>query len=295
MSAILVELLNKATPATIVIFVVTTMAGVGMRHSLGQLFVPFRDLRFVLLVLLANFVVVPLGALGLALVLRLDEPLAEGLLLLGAAAGAPVIPSLVALAKGDVAIGTGLMILLTVGTLGYLPLVLPWLLPGVVIDPLIIARPLLLFMLLPLVAGFAVRTLREHVATVIGPAVDRLSNASLFPVVALIVVTNLDRLPHLFGTNGVLAALLLAILGLSLGWRVGGPDAQMRRASAVCTGQRNFAVALVIASESIEDPRVETMVIVAAVVGLLLTLPVVLALAPSRLLVSEGLFARSKA
>ena len=40
------------------------------------------------------------------------------------------------------------------------------------------------------------------------------------------------------------------------------------------SGQRNFTVALVLASQSFDDPRVEIMVIVAAVVGLLIVLPV---------------------
>ena len=50
--------------------------------------------RLVLLALLANFVLMPLGALALAKVLWLDNPFAVGLLVLGCAASAPFLPKL---------------------------------------------------------------------------------------------------------------------------------------------------------------------------------------------------------
>jgi BASS family bile acid:Na+ symporter len=75
-----------------------------------------------------------------------------GLLLLGTAAGAPFLPKLAQIAKGNLAFGVGLMVLLMVVTVGYLPLVLPILLPGVSVNPAEIARSLFLLMLLPLAA-----------------------------------------------------------------------------------------------------------------------------------------------
>ena len=50
---------------------------------------PLRNVRLLVLSLLANFVLMPLAAIALAKLLQLDEPLGVGLLLLGAAAGAP--------------------------------------------------------------------------------------------------------------------------------------------------------------------------------------------------------------
>ena len=76
-----------------------------------------------------------------------------GLLLLGAAAGAPFLPKLAQLARGDVGFAVGLMVLLMVMTIGYLPLALPFMLPGVTVDPWAIAKSLLLLMLLPLGSG----------------------------------------------------------------------------------------------------------------------------------------------
>jgi BASS family bile acid:Na+ symporter len=63
----------------------------GVGFSVGQIIDALRDVRLVLLALLANFVAMPLGALALDKMLGLDESLRVGLLLLGAAAGAPFL------------------------------------------------------------------------------------------------------------------------------------------------------------------------------------------------------------
>src|SRR5215470_2097128 len=118
----LLELLNKAGLAAILVLVVTSMTAVGTGYSVTRIIAPLRDARLVLVTLSANFVLMPLASLGLAAALRLDEPLAEGLLLLGMASGAPLIPNLVGFAKGTLPLAVGIMILLTAGTPVYLPL-----------------------------------------------------------------------------------------------------------------------------------------------------------------------------
>src|SRR5574341_2689435 len=103
----------------------------------------------------------PLGAVILSTVLRLDQPLGVGLLLLGTAAGAPFLPKLAEIAKGNLAFAVGMMVLLMVITVGYLPLVLPMLLPGVSVDPTQIARSLVLLMLIPLAVGLIMKARYE--------------------------------------------------------------------------------------------------------------------------------------
>ena len=63
-----------------------------------------------------------MAALALGVLFRLDQPMGVGLLLLGSAAGAPFLPKLAQIAKGNLAFGVGLMVLLMVVTVGYLPL-----------------------------------------------------------------------------------------------------------------------------------------------------------------------------
>ena len=275
----LMDLLNKAVPVAMLGFVVSSMLAMGLGLTIRQIIEPLRNARLVLLALLANFVLMPLGALVLAKLLWLDEPFGVGLLLLGCAAGAPFLPKLAELAKGNLAFAVGAMVLLTVVTVGYLPIVLPLLLPGVTVDPWQIARSLVLLMLLPLAAGLALKARYEDLARRVKPVFDWISNVSLILLVLLITAANIDKVLQVFGTRGILAGLLFIALGFGIGWLLGGPDGETRRVLALGTGQRNIAAALVIASQSFSDPKVIVMVIVVAIVGLIILMPLSRALA----------------
>jgi len=268
-----IDLLNKVATTALLGFVVTSMMEMGVGFTIRQIIDALRDVRLVLLALLANFVAMPLGALALDKMLRLDEPLGVGLLLLGAAAGAPFLPKLTELAKGNLPFAVGIMVLLAVGTVGYLPLVLPLLLPGVTVNSGRIAGWLFLLTLLPLAAGLALRAQYGKLAARVKPVLDWVSNAILVPMVLLLAVANIDKIFHIFGTRGILAGFLLIGLGFGIGWMIGGPSGDRRRALALGTGQRNVAAALVVASESFSDPSVVIMVIVVTIVGLLTLLP----------------------
>src|SRR5215470_5238966 len=170
------EFLSKAIPVTMLVFVVSSMLAVGLSLTVTQILVPLRNLRLVSLALLANFVLMPLLALAIAKLLRLDEPLTVALLLLGAAAGAPFLPKLAGIAKSNLAFAVGLMVLLMVLTVGYMPLVLPLLLKGVSVDPTKIARSLVFLMLLPLGAGLLVKARFSRVADRIRAPLNRTSS-----------------------------------------------------------------------------------------------------------------------
>ena len=275
----LMELLSKAATVAMLSFVVSSMLAMGAGLTISQISEPLRNVRLVVLALLANFVVMPLGALGLAKVLLLDEPFGIGLLLLGCAAGAPFLPKLAELAKGNLAFAVGAMVLLMVVTVAYLPIVLPLLLPGITVHPWNIARSLLLLMLLPLVLGLVLRARSNDLAERVKPMLDWISNISLILLVCLITAANIDKVLQVFGTRGILAGLLFIGLGLGTGWLLGGSSADTRRVMALGTGQRNIAAALVVASQSFSDPKVVVMVIVVAIVGLIILMPLSRALA----------------
>jgi bile acid:Na+ symporter, BASS family len=268
----LAELLSKAATIAMLSFVVSSMLAMGAGLTIPQFAEPLRNARLVVLALLANFVLMPLGAIALAKVLRLDEPFAIGLLVLGCAAGAPFLPKLAELAKGNLAFAVGAMVLLMVGTVAYLPIVLPLLLPGITVNAWEIARSLLLLMLLPLALGLALKARYGELAARVKPVLDWISNVSLILLVCLITAANIDKVLQVFGTRAILAGLLFIVLGLGTGWLLGGSGAGTKRVMALGTGQRNIAAALVVAS-SFSDPKVVVMVIVVAIVGLILLMP----------------------
>ena len=262
------ELMQKATSVAVLVFVLSSMLAMGLGLTVSQIIAPLRNARLVVLSLLANFVLMPLAAVALATLLRLDQPLGVGLLLLGTAAGAPFLPKLAQIAKGNLAFAVGLMVLLMVVTVGYLPLVLPLLLPGVSVNPAKIARSLFLLMLLPLAGALAVKARFAVAAARTKPVLDRVSNLSLILLVLLITATNINNVLAVFGTRGILAALLFIAVGFGVGWLLGGPGMDTRRVLALGTAQRNIAAALVVGGQSFSDPKVVVMIIVVAIVGL---------------------------
>lgn len=267
------ELLSKIVPIAMLTFVVSSMLAVGLSLTIGQIIEPLRNGKLVFVALLANFVLMPVGALVIARVLKLDQPLGIALLLLGAAAGAPFLPKLAGIAKGNLAFAVGLMVLLMVLTVVYMPLVLPLLLEGVTVDPLKIARSLLLLMLLPLGIGLAVNRQFESTAERMRPTLNRLSSLSLALLIALLLVTKIQNVIALFGTRGILASVLFLLAGLGLGWLLGGPSFATKGVLALGTAQRNIAAALVVGGKNFDDPNVVVMIVVVAVVGLLILMP----------------------
>ena len=85
----LMDLLNKAVTVAMLGFVVSSMLAMGSGLTIRQIIEPLRNARRVLFALLANFVLMPLGALALAKVLWLDNPFAVGLLVLGCSSARP--------------------------------------------------------------------------------------------------------------------------------------------------------------------------------------------------------------
>jgi len=265
--------LEKAVPIATLVFVVSSMVAMGLGLKVAQITAPLRNLRLVSLSLLANFVLMPAAAVVLARVLRLDEPLGVGLLLLGVAAGAPFLPKLTQIAKGNLAFAVALMVLLMVITVGYLPLVLPVLLPGVSVNPAKIARSLVLLMLVPLAVALAVNAKLPAAAARAKPLFDRLSSLGLILVVVLLVVVNFNKVLSVFGTRAILAGLLFIAFGYAVGWALGGPAADTRPVLGLGTAQRNIAAALVVGGQSFSNPSVVVMVVVVAIVSLLILLP----------------------
>src|SRR6185312_11832883 len=187
----LMDLLSKASTIAMLAFVISSMLAMGVGLSISQIVHPLRNPRLIVFALLSNFVLMPLCAYALSTVLRLDQPLGVGMLLLGCAAGAPFLPKLAELAKGNLPFAVGSMVLLMVVTVAYLPIVLPLLLPGVKVNAFHIARSLVLLMLLPLGAGLMLRARAPDLSTRVKPWLDWFSNISLIALIVLITVANI--------------------------------------------------------------------------------------------------------
>jgi BASS family bile acid:Na+ symporter len=102
---------------------------------------------------------------------------------------------------------------------------------------------------------------------------NRISTLSLVLLIALLLVTNIQNVVALFGTRGILASVLFLFIGVGIGWLLGGPGLGTKGVLALGTAQRNIAAALLVGGKDFDDPRVLVMIVVVAVVGLLILMP----------------------
>ena len=267
------DMLSKVIPFTMLAFVLSSMLSMGLSLTVAQILAPLRNYKLIVLALLANFVLMPLAAFFIARLLHLDEPLGIALFLLGTASGAPFLPLLARIGKANLAFAVGLMVLLMVVTVGFMPLALPLMLEGVSVDPLKIGRSLVFLMMLPLAIGLLVKARLSGLAARVQPSLSRLSILSLALLIALLLITNAQNVLSLYGTRGVLASILFIAAGSGIGWVLGGAQSDTRGVMALGTAQRNIAAALVVGGENFKDPNVIVMVVVVAIVGLLLLMP----------------------
>jgi predicted Na+-dependent transporter len=256
-----------------VLFVVTSMLAMGLSLTVPMIVRPLKRWALVVAALVANFVVVPLLAVGIAELLSLDVALKNGLLILAVAAGAPFLPKLAQGAKGDVAFAVGLMVILMVLTVLVLPLVLPWLLGGASIGAWSIARSLIVLMLVPLAIALSVRAHWPGTAAEYQPLLAKTSTVTVIVLVVVGLGLNVDNLAALVGTRGLLALVLFVAVSLGVGLVAGGRQPRLRSVVALGTAQRNLSAALVVATQNFAGTQTLTVVLVGSVVVLLILLP----------------------
>ena len=117
--------LAQAASIAVLVFAMSSMLSVGLAYSIGQILAPLREVRAVFRALVANFVLVPLLAVGLERMIPMAPPLALGLFLLAGSAGAPFLIKLASTAKEDLALSAGLLVLLVPATVVFLPFYVP--------------------------------------------------------------------------------------------------------------------------------------------------------------------------
>ena len=266
------DIMETLATLAVLVFVLSSMASMGLSLKMAQIVTPLKNARLVILALVANFILVPIVAYLITLVLPLDESLKIGLILLSTAAGAPFLPKLAQAAKGNTAFSVGLMVLLMVIPIISLPIVLPLLLGGVEVSPWDIAQSLIVLMLLPLALGLFVNARYEEIAAKVQPTFGQASNIALLTLLVLGVVLNFKAMIGLVGSWGILAGVIFVVISLVIGYFLGGSEGSIKSVMGLGTGQRNISAALVVAGQNF-GMDVVTYLMVIAVVGLVILMP----------------------
>ena len=253
--------------------IVGSMLAMGLGLTLAQIMQPLKNARLVILALLANFVLVPLLAYGISLIIPLEDSLKIGLMILAASAGAPFLVLEAQGAKANLALAVGIMTLLMVVTIFYLPLVLPLLLTDIDVDAWAIAKSLIVLMLIPLILGLLVRSNAPDTAKKWQPVMNKIGGLGIIILLVVGLGLNASNVISLIGTGGFLALLLFIAGSLLIGFVIGGRDPGVRNVTGLGTAQRNVSAAIVVTLQNFADTNALPFVLVASIVIPLILLP----------------------
>lgn len=249
-----------------------SLFGVGLAASPRTVLTPLRHARFVALTLIVGWAICPLVALFLLRVVPLDQAYAIALIMLSLAPAAPFAPAMMRLAHGDAAYTAAFMVLVAAATVVVMPLAVPIFMEGAAVTPLQIARPLVLFVLLPLVAGMLTRQFHPAFAGRTQAPVATVTNVAGIALLLLIAVLYgrgvLDAIgSYAIGLQIVFVSLVTLLAhGLGRGLR---DDQRNVLTLGMCSRNLGVALAPLMAIES--DTRSMVMVAIAAPVTLVIS------------------------
>ena len=240
-------ILQQFANLSVLIYIVTTMLSMGLNFFPKQFLEPLKDKSLILKSLAANFILLPIITYIILQVIPLEQGLAIGLILMAAGAGSPFMLKLVQFMKADMAFAVGLMLILSIVTLFYMPLVLSILLPGVTVNPMSIAVSLLVLIFLPLIIGTVIKSRYSEIAKTIQPTFNQISNIFIFVVVVLYLGLNYKDFLAVFGTGALIASTIFILTAFIIGYLLGGPSKNTKSVLGMGTAIRNSSAAFVVA------------------------------------------------
>jgi BASS family bile acid:Na+ symporter len=253
----------------VVVFMVGSLGGVGLGLTVRELVTPLTDIRFVAGTLIVGWLVCPAIALLLLQLIPLAPHYATGLLLIALAPCAPFTPVLVQKVGGESSYTAGLMMLSAVGTVALMPVMVPVLTPGLSADPFVIARPLLRFVLLPLLVGMAANWLDPDRAARTRPWIAKITSTAGLLVLALIIAMYGRGVLGAIGSFAIatqaIFVILVTIAAHAAGWSL-KPEHRSVLTLGMCT--RNLGAALAPLAGGNPDPQATVMIAIGAPVTL---------------------------
>ena len=252
-------------------YAVANLGSMGLELNLGKTIQSLRSVRILGLTLGWSWLIGPAFAVLLTQILPMAEPYAIGLLVFSLAPTAPALPMFVRMARGDMSLAAAIMPLAVVGTVVLMPLMAPLLIPGLTVSSWAIAKPLLLTVLLPLVAGVAIRIYASKVADKIFPVVKKIAGISTLILLVFTVVFHGREMLSALGSFAI-GAQVIFIVGMALvPYALGFGLNQAQRSTmalGVCT-RNGGAMIVAITAFPVIDPKLMVMILLAVPVPLI--------------------------
>jgi BASS family bile acid:Na+ symporter len=264
------ELLSLLTKISIILIVFST----GMSGKRGSLWMLLRQPGLLIRSLLSMLVLAPLLAVALAKGLDLPRAVKIAVVMMAVSPVPPFLPRKAIRAGGSQAYVISLLAMSAIVSIITAPLTLS------VLDDLFglsmniphidVAKPLLVSVLIPLVAGLIFARIAPRISMSWARIVAGVGSILLAAVVLPQLVSLAPALRELVGDGTLLAIAAFALCTLFIGHLLGGPVEENRSVLALCTATRHpfIAIALIqanFASEKLAVPAVFMALIVTSI------------------------------
>jgi BASS family bile acid:Na+ symporter len=252
LSALALALPQPFTAAreAIVPLLMVVMLGMGLTLDVDDFAVVARRPTLLLLGAGLQFTVMPLAALAIAKLVRLDAEVTAGLVLVGAASGGTASNVITYLARGNLALSVALTLLSTLLAVALMPLITLGLVgrsvPVPVLEMLVTVAQIGAG---PVILGMVLRRLLARTITRVEPALPAVSVLAICLIIAIIVALNRGNLADA-GPAVAVAVVLHNATGLAAGYlcaRLLGIAEREARTLAIEVGMQNSGLAVALA------------------------------------------------
>lgn len=257
----------------IFVFVSSSMFSVGTSLKIGEIIGHMRNVRLIVSSFIASFMLVPLLAVIISMVLFLDEPYRIGLILFSMTAGTEALPTLARRVKGNEAYAVTLMIVQILISMIFVPVIVTLTAPEVNIAMGALLLKLTLIVFLPFVAGLLVKAHWSHAAPKLHKVFHLIANVFIIIVLFFILFHGYAKVVSVFGSRALLAGFILLSAAAAIGYLLGGPAIETRKVLSLGSCGRNISIALLVASQAFSDPKVAIMVVVMSIAMAIIFLP----------------------
>jgi BASS family bile acid:Na+ symporter len=250
------EILLIPLKITVVIFMAGNLLDLGLRLDLKAALKGLKDVRFVTLSVLWAFVLCPALAYGLTLIIPLTPAYAMGLILLGLAPCAPLLPMMAEKARGDLNYAATFILMASAGTVIYMPLMVPVMVKGLTVTAWAVAKPLLFLVVIPLVIGVIFKNLRPGTASRIEPFIKKGTGIDTILMLILVVIIYGKGFIGSVGTYaiGTQVIFFTVITAASYAFGFGMPPSQKSVVSlGICTRNCGSALAPLFIAKGVDQ------------------------------------------
>ena len=270
----LVQIIKLAIMASVFLLVFA----IGLNATFRDVNCLFRRPGLLARSLLSMNLVMPLFAVALALLFKIDPAIKIALVALALSPVPPLLPRRLAKAGGSEDYTIGLLAAAAAAAIIVIPLgiaVLEYTLDRELnVSPVRVASLVLVTVLVPLMAGVLAHRVSPELAGKIAHPISRFATIVLVVAVLPILFIASKAIWALLGNGMVVCLALFIVVGLVVGHLLGGPVASDRTVLAIATAIRHPGMALSIATMSFPGEK-EVMPVIACylIVGVAVSLP----------------------